>query len=453
MKTKSLFLIVLMVVSASFNMLLSLYFPEKLAGSARVVFGGIFLLSCGIVAMGVFQIFLLVRSGPDSNPADKKSSGDKDRPGLEHRIKIHEGCSPRKMLRPRDPYQVLAVDDDPACLDLVNSFLKRDNISCETVSSGEAAMEVIESGKIPCLVLLDISMGGLSGYTVCQRLRETFPASELPIIMLTGRQSMDDLVKAYGVGANDYISKPFSREELVARVRCNLDLQKSYEIVKENLRLEMEVQLQKQKNVTANLATEQEAFEKLRYQINPHFLFNALASIRGAVFSNREAAHKMVSHLSEFCRLSLSHGCEETLSIAREISIITHYLSMEQMRFGDYMTITVDIQPEVESMIIPAFILQPLVENAIKYGTRTSPDFLEITILVRVQPPDNILIRISNTGDWIPRQANDSRVSPGIGIQNINARLDRFYSGRQDLQKEILDGQVSMTLILPDILS
>ncbi len=350
---------------------------------------------------------------------------------------------------PSRNYQVLVVDDDPDILQVVKGFLLRENITCRTVSNGRAAIKMVESGA-PQLIILDIMMPGLSGYNVCRTLRETFPSSELPIIMLTGRRTVEDLLAAYQSGANDYITKPFLKDELIARVRCQLNLQRTYGILKNNLKLEKEVRLQKQKKEAARLMAEKEGMEKLRYQINPHFLFNALASIRGAVISDRNAAHKMVSHLAEFCRLSLSQGTRETHTIGREVSTIEHYLLMEKMRFGDYMNICIEIEPEIKKKTIPAFILQPLAENAIKFGTRTSPDFLEVKIVIKTYHMDDIFIQVSNSGSWVTPAA--PRVSTGIGIKNIKKRLNKIYSGMERVERQITHGQVNIVLILPNIL-
>ncbi|SDU58203.1 response regulator [Desulfobacula phenolica] len=353
-------------------------------------------------------------------------------------------------LESREDYHVLVVDDDPDNRYFVKTVLLRENIICQTVSNGLNAIERIKSGQIPRLILLDIVMPGLSGYEVCRILRNFFSSSELPIIMLTKERRTDELLETHQLGANDYLLKPFSKHELIARVRCQLELLQANKIVKTNRDLEKEVQRQKQKKETARLMAEKERLEKLRYQINPHFLFNALSSIRGAVFSDKKAAGQMISHLAEFCRLSLSHGTQNRLTVDQEISFIQHYLFMEKMRFGDYINICVEIKPEVKNVIIPAFVLQPLVENAIKYGTLTSPDFLEVKITIKTHNTDEIFIRISNTGFWISPFNKGGHT--GIGLKNIKERLNKFYSGRQCIKKQTNDGQVSIIIILPDTL-
>lgn len=349
----------------------------------------------------------------------------------------------------KDLYQVLIVDDDPVNLQVVANHLMLEEISFQSASEGMAAIERIESGEKPHIVLLDIMMPKISGYEVCRRLRKTYSPSELPIIMLTARNQVADLVTAYKAGANDYISKPISKDVLIARVKCHLDLKAAYDAILEKQRLEKELFQQKEKEEHARLQTEKEKLEKLRYQLNPHFLFNALASIRGAVLKDKQVAYEMISHLSEFSRLSLSRGSLDTLTIARELEVIRHYLAMEQMRFGDYLTVSIDIDPQAENLQIPALVLHPLVENAIKYGSRTCPDALEVTIRVKTQQPDRIRLAVSNSGSWVEPGTTDGRYSTGTGIKNIKQRLKRYYAGDYRLETQTDNGRVSFVIVAP----
>ncbi len=345
---------------------------------------------------------------------------------------------------------VLAVDDHPDTLDILKKLLENEGLNCHTVSNGSQALEMIELGIIPGAILLDIMMPGLSGYAVCKTLRKTFSPMELPIIMLTGKTEVDALAKAYQSGANDYICKPFSREELIARVNCHLDLQKANKTYWKNLKLEKELILQKQKRAQAMLAAQNQEREKLRYQINPHFLFNSLASIRGAVFSNQKAAHEMITHLAEFCRLSLSRGAKPVHTIAREIEVTDHYLTMEKMRFGDYLSVDICVDPTVKKIVVPSLILQPLLENAIKYGTKTSPEHLDINIIVQPLAGRKISITITNTGRWVSDDTMGEKGSTGIGIKNIKARLTAFYNDQYLFEHREKDGQVNTCICLPD---
>jgi two-component system sensor histidine kinase ChiS len=346
-------------------------------------------------------------------------------------------------------YQVLIVDDDPVNLQVAANHLSLEGISFQTVQDGAAALSRVESGERPRVVLLDIMMPKITGFDVCQRLRKTWSASMLPIIMLTAGNRVADLVTAYEAGANDYISKPFTREELIARVKCHLDFKDAWDAALEKQRLEKALLQQKQEKEAVRLRAERETLEKLRYQLNPHFLFNALASIRGAVVKEPEAAYEMISHLSEFSRFSLSRGSMESLSVSRELEGIRHYLAMEQMRLGGYLTVSMDVDSAVEEAQVPAFMLQPLVENAIKYGSRTSPDALDVSISIKAQPTDQVRFEISNTGEWVMPGTTDGRYSTGTGIKNIRARLERYYPGQFGFESDTDNGRVTIRIDVP----
>ena len=141
---------------------------------------------------------------------------------------------------------VLIVDDEPVNLHVVASHLSLENIPIRTAAGGKEALAMVDRGEPPGLILLDIMMPGLNGYEVCRRLRETHPPSALPVIMLTARSRLADLVEGFGAGANDYLTKPFSREELVARVKTQLKLKEAYDALRENFRLKKELALRKQ---------------------------------------------------------------------------------------------------------------------------------------------------------------------------------------------------------------
>ncbi|GEM_PF-762954 len=118
---------------------------------------------------------------------------------------------------------VLVVDDEPVNLQVLLNHLSAMNYSVRTAASGLAALELVDDGR-PDIVLLDVMMPGMDGYEVCRRLRARWPASQLPVILLTARNQVDDLVEGMGAGANDYVTKPFSSRELAARVRTHAEL-------------------------------------------------------------------------------------------------------------------------------------------------------------------------------------------------------------------------------------
>ncbi|MDH3976683.1 MAG: ATP-binding protein [Deltaproteobacteria bacterium] len=137
---------------------------------------------------------------------------------------------------------ILVVDDEPVNLQVAVNHLTLAGMKVHTAGCGIEALESLAEGKNYDLILLDIMMPGMTGYEVCRKLRETYAAAELPIIMLTARNRVPDIVEGLERGANDYIIKPLIREVLVARVRSHLKVKDSFEALKENTRLKKEIE-------------------------------------------------------------------------------------------------------------------------------------------------------------------------------------------------------------------
>lgn len=119
---------------------------------------------------------------------------------------------------------VLVVDDEPVNLQVLANHLSLQDYSIVQASNGEDALRLIEQGLRPSIILLDVMMPKMTGYEVTQRLRERYPAIDLPIVLLTAKTQVADLVTGLAAGANDYLTKPIAREELLARIRTHLNL-------------------------------------------------------------------------------------------------------------------------------------------------------------------------------------------------------------------------------------
>ena len=121
-------------------------------------------------------------------------------------------------------FKILLVDDEPVNRQVLINFLALKNYQLVEAGGGSEALEAIEKQGPFDLVLLDIMMPRLSGYEVCQELREKYPVNDLPVIFLTAKNQVADLVQSFAVGANDYVSKPVSKYELLTRVETHLKL-------------------------------------------------------------------------------------------------------------------------------------------------------------------------------------------------------------------------------------
>ena len=172
----------------------------------------------------------------------------------------------------------------------------------------------------------------------------------------------------------------------------------------------------------------------LRGQLNPHFLFNSLNSLRSLIAENPERASSMVTGLSEILRYSLSADRKETVPLADELRVIDEYIAVERARFEDRLRIEQDIDPQALSMPVPPMIVQTLVENAVKHGVATLPRGGLVRLEVAMQ---NCTVRIvvTNTGRFEP--APDDR---GFGLQNAAERLRLMYNGHASLA---IDGRMT----------
>lgn len=165
----------------------------------------------------------------------------------------------------------------------------------------------------------------------------------------------------------------------------------------------------------------------LRYQLNPHFLFNTLNSISTLVLLKQtEQANAMLSRLSSFLRFTLINEAEAKVLLSQEIETLKLYLDIEKMRFEDRLRVDFRISPSAEDALVPSLLLQPLVENAIKYAVTPKEEGADITVSANIA--DNILImKVSDTGPGINPMLQNRKLSTGVGMANTKERLSQAY--------------------------
>ncbi|VVS99335.1 Sensor histidine kinase [Sphingomonas sp. EC-HK361] len=165
----------------------------------------------------------------------------------------------------------------------------------------------------------------------------------------------------------------------------------------------------------------------LRYQLNPHFLFNTLNSISTLVLLKQtERANAMLSRLSSFLRYTLANEPTAHVTVAQEIETLKLYLEIEKMRFEDRLRPKFDIDPRVEKARLPSLLLQPLVENAIKYAVTPMEEGAEICVSARLAG-ERVQIGVSDTGPGLQATKSRPSLSTGVGIANIRERLAQAY--------------------------
>ena len=193
----------------------------------------------------------------------------------------------------------------------------------------------------------------------------------------------------------------------------------------------------------AHAAETQARLEGLRYQINPHFLFNTLTSIEGLARTEPGRIPLLVSRLATFLRLRLV--AKPVTTLREELDGTLAYLEIEKTRFGDDLQVTCDVPAAALNCKVPELILQPLAENAIKHGLRPSGATL-IAIRARLDA-GRLVVTVANPGSLAPARAAGKEV--GVGLENIRRRLALLHGPDAGLKLTDEDGIVTATLVLP----
>jgi sensor histidine kinase YesM len=214
--------------------------------------------------------------------------------------------------------------------------------------------------------------------------------------------------------------------------------------------------------VEARHLAQEARLQMLAYQLNPHFLFNALTSIRAMIDEDRARARQMVTQLAGFLRHSLVERPLQTTTLAAELDALHGYLAIEQIRFEERLAIETRVQPNAELCAIPAFLIHPLVENAIKHGARDRGDGPLRVRLEAVVAGDMLRVEVWNTGALaasrpahrggdlgLAEVSVGSANGTGIGVRNVRERLQHLFPGRHRFELTDHDGWVRALVELP----
>ena len=165
----------------------------------------------------------------------------------------------------------------------------------------------------------------------------------------------------------------------------------------------------------------------LRYQLNPHFLFNTLNSISTLVLLRQtEPANAMLSRLSSFLRHTLVNEVHSRVTLEQEVETLHLYLDIEKMRFEERLRPSFDIDPAVRDALLPSLLLQPLVENAIKYAVTPKEEGADISVSAKLNG-DSVEIVVADTGPGKNGPVSRNTSSTGVGLGNIQERLNQAY--------------------------
>jgi two-component system, LytTR family, sensor kinase len=175
----------------------------------------------------------------------------------------------------------------------------------------------------------------------------------------------------------------------------------------------------------------------LRYQLNPHFLFNTLNSISTLVLLKQtDQANAMLSRLSSFLRFTLINEAEAKVTLAQEIETLKLYLDIEKMRFEERLRTYFVVDPLAEDALVPSLLLQPLVENAIKYAVTPKEDGADISVSAQLVG-QKLRIIVSDTGLGLQPGQQDLSLSTGVGMANTRERLMQAYGEDQKFEHQV----------------
>lgn len=169
----------------------------------------------------------------------------------------------------------------------------------------------------------------------------------------------------------------------------------------------------------------------LRAQLNPHFLFNTLnATSTLALTGQREEVVLLMSRLSDLLRVSLDRQLPQEIPLERELAILTAYLEIQRIRFGSRLAVEVDVPAELRAALVPAMLLQPIVENAFDHGLARQPGPGRVVVRARRATEgdaDRLVLEVDDTGPGFAAGAA-SEAEEGIGLGNTRARLEQLYA-------------------------
>ncbi|HET6604476.1 MAG TPA: histidine kinase [Xanthomonadaceae bacterium] len=194
-----------------------------------------------------------------------------------------------------------------------------------------------------------------------------------------------------------------------------------------------QLQLQTEAALAARATAHQAQLKMLRYQLNPHFLFNTLNAISTLVLDgDRRTANRMVQGLSSFLRHSLENDPMQRVTLKQELDALNLYLGIEKLRFADRLRLHYEIAPDCYRALLPSLLLQPLIENAIKYAVARQVEGGTLEIQA-IRDAQMLQILVRDDGPGISA-SNGTGSGSGVGLANTRERLTVLYGDRQTFQ-------------------
>lgn len=193
----------------------------------------------------------------------------------------------------------------------------------------------------------------------------------------------------------------------------------------------------------AQAQADRNELKHLQSQMDPHFLFNALNAVL-TCRSDPEAVETVTQALAEYLRFSLRETAPLE-PLGRELDALSSYLTVQEVRFGQDLVCSIECERQARGVLVPPMMVQPLLENAFKYGGRTSAMPLRVSVTARIDG-DGLELKVANTGLWVEP---DPKRSAGIGLRTLRRRLGMIFGPPATVETESHDGWVTVTARLP----
>lgn len=307
---------------------------------------------------------------------------------------------------------------------------------------------------IPASVLVSLYRDGL-GFLITIGMREIYrrcyhdKMTKAALVGLVGGVSLVSglILTLFSLGFHEFLDfdaeKTFTTPIIFGIFYFRTGLCLGWSLLYFGIKLLME-RLDRERSLAVALAAEKDAeLQMLRAQMNPHFLFNALNTIQAGLTRAPESLRPVVQALSDYLSFSLSHRDQNFIPAGDEYDALVAYLGVEKARFREDIEIECRIEPAAREFPVPGILLQPLVENAIGYGRKTSPKPLRIRIHVSMSPKNSLIVEVANTGTWVEEEA---RKFGGIGLGNVRKRMALLYPDRHLIDLAANNGWVTVRI-------
>ena len=209
------------------------------------------------------------------------------------------------------------------------------------------------------------------------------------------------------------------------------------------IRADVDARSERVRRSEAQAAATRAELQRLRLQLDPHFLFNALNTVAVEIPENPEAALEMTLRIAAYLRYSLDQQTRPVCPLSDEIEAVRAFIRIQELRFEGRLRCSVEMEPAARAIPVPHLVVQGLVENAVKHGLRSSIETLDIRVTARRMAQDAVAIEVVNPG----RLASRVGAQPGVGLANTRRRLELHYPSRHELSL-VQDGDMVVARLL-----